>query len=558
MTGTTNRAPLPGLDEAEQVRHKGELRLPEPDAVVLGRPRRGVRAAAARGRPHADRVLAAVRAATRSRPPTSTRPTPATSGTWSTSRTGRSASRCSAACRRGPTRTAGSRRWRTTAPTSGAGCCPGWRPGWPMADRYDAVVVGLGALGSAAAYAPGPARPPRARARAVRARARARRLHDTSRILRHSYHTPGLRPADPGGVRRLGATSSAGRASSWSPSSAGSTCSRPTRRSRWTTTRRRSTRSASSYELLDVAEIGRRWPQFSLPAGTVGLYQDRGAIVPAGRGTALMQKLAAAAGAELRGSTRVLSVVDGPSGVDGVDGRPRRSSPTGSSCAPTPGPTRCSPASDVHVPLETTLEQVTYFAPERPGSFAPHQLPLWIWMDDPSFYGFPCYGEPTVKAAQDCGGPVVDPRPSRGPPSPTRRCWSGSPTFMASVLPGVRAAGALDPLPVHPDARPRLRPRARSPATSRSSSASAPAHGFKFAPTFGRLLAELATVGRDDDRPHAVPARPSRPDRPGVRRRTGWSEDVGRTPPAGCVNLIAGRATLGHDEVRPGGDALHG
>ena len=29
-------------------------------------------------------------------------------------------------------------------------------------------------------------------------------------------------------------------------------------------------------------------------------------------------------------------------------------------------------------------------------------------MDDPSYYGFPCYGEPTVKAAQDCGGPVID------------------------------------------------------------------------------------------------------------------------------------------------------
>ena len=30
-------------------------------------------------------------------------------------------------------------------------------------------------------------------------------------------------------------------------------------------------------------------------------------------------------------------------------------------------------------------------------------------MDDPSYYGFPCYGEPTVKAAQDCGG--TDGRP---------------------------------------------------------------------------------------------------------------------------------------------------
>ena len=39
-------------------------------------------------------------------------------------------------------------------------------------------------------------------------------------------------------------------------------------------------------------------------------------------------------------------------------------------------------------------------------------------MDDPSFYGFPTYGEPTVKAAQDCGGPVVDPDDRTSEPDP--------------------------------------------------------------------------------------------------------------------------------------------
>ena len=39
----------------------------------------------------------------------------------------------------------------------------------------------------------------------------------------------------------------------------------------------------------------------------------------------------------------------------------------------------------------------------------PRLMPLWLWMDDPCFYGFPSYGEPTVKVAEDCGGPSVDP-----------------------------------------------------------------------------------------------------------------------------------------------------
>ena len=89
----------------------------------------------------------------------------------------------------------------------------------------------------------------------------------------------------------------------------------------------------------------------------------------------------------------------------------------------------------MQVPLEVTLEQVTYFRPERPDDFAPGRLPLWIWMDDPSYYGFPYYGEPTVKAAQDCGGPTVDPD-DRDRPSATRRCRPGSPTTCARMLPG--------------------------------------------------------------------------------------------------------------------------
>ena len=328
---------------------------------------------------------------------------------------------------------------------------------------YDVVVVGLGALGSAAAMHLA------RRGQRVLGLERFELGHKRGASPRHqpdpAAQLPhaGLRAADPGGVRRLGATSSAGRASSWSPSSAASTCSRPTRRSRWTTTRRRSTTSASRYELLDVAEIGRRWPQFSLPAGTVGLYQDRGAIVPAGRGTALMQKLAAAAG---RRAARL--------DAGAVGGRrrrrasrcrrtPRRSSPTGSSCAPTPGPTRCSPASTSASPWRPRWSRRRTSPPSAPAASRPHHLPLWIWMDDPSYYGFPCYGEPTVKAAQDCGGPVID---TSDPDVADLRAGPGDAGAARVVhgvgAAGVRAAGPLDPLPVHPHARPRLRPRARA------------------------------------------------------------------------------------------------
>ena len=362
-----------------------------------------------------------------------------------------------------------------------------------MADRYDAVVVGLGALGSAAAM------------HLARGGLRVLGLerfelghkrgasHDTSRILRHSYHTPGyvrltqeayadwadlerwsgeqlvtvvggldLFPADPA-IPMDDYTASLDEV-------------------------------GIVHELLDVAEIGRRWPQFSLPAGTIGLYQDRGAIVPAGRGTALMQKLAAAAGAELRGSTRVLSVVDGPSGVTVSTESETFVADRVVVCADA-WTNEVLAGLDVHVPLETTLEQATYFAPERPGSFAPHHLPLWIWMDDPSYYGFPCYGEPTVKAAQDCGGPVIDTsdpesRTSEPDPAMLERLAS----FMASVLPesGQPVRSIRCQYTLTPDRDFVLAP---VPGHESVVVGLGAAHGFKFAPTFGRLLAELATAG---------------------------------------------------------------
>ena len=362
------------------------------------------------------------------------------------------------------------------------------------ADHWDAVVVGLGALGSAAAM------------HLARGGLRVLGLerfelghkrgasHDTSRILRHSYHTPGYvrltqeAYADWADLERWSGeqlVTVVGGLDLFPPDPAipmdDYTASLD--------------EVGIVHELLDVAEIGRRWPQFSLPAGTIGLYQDRGAIVPAGRGTALMQKLAAAAGAELRGSTRVLSLVDGPSGVTVSTDSETFVAGRVVVCADA-WTNEVLAGLDVHVPLETTLEQATYFAPERPGSFAPHHLPLWIWMDDPSYYGFPCYGEPTVKAAQDCGGPVIDTSdPESRTSEPDPAMLERLATFMASVLPesGQPVRSIRCQYTLTPDRDFVLAP---VPGHESVVVGLGAAHGFKFAPTFGRLLAELATAGK--------------------------------------------------------------
>ena len=230
-----------------------------------------------------------------------------------------------------------------------------------------------------------------------------------------------------------------------------------------------------------------------------------------------MQKLAVAAGASLRGSTQVLELSDAASGRQVVTSDGTFAADRVVVCADA-WTNEVLAGLDVRLPLETTLEQATYFAPERPGSFAPHHLPLWIWMDDPSYYGFPCYGEPTVKAAQDCGGPVID---TSDPSVAHLRPGSGDAGAAGRVhglgAAGVRSAGPVDPLPVHADSRPRLRP---CPGARPRVGRRRPRRRARL-----QVRADVRTGARrprrdrlDDDGRLAVPPRPRRPDRPVVRR----------------------------------------
>ena len=128
-------------------------------------------------------------------------------------------------------------------------------------------------------------------------------------------------------------------------------------------------------------------------------------------------------------------------------------------------------------------------------------------MDEPSFYGFPCYGEATVKAAQDCGGPVVDPdAPHRRRRRRAARAAGRArgPDRCPGSGPAVRSLRCqytltpdrdfvIDPVPGHESVVVGL----------------GAAHGFKFAPTFGRLLADLATGKRDTVSPTFALDRPA-------------------------------------------------
>ncbi len=358
-----------------------------------------------------------------------------------------------------------------------------------MAETFDYVVVGLGGLGSAATW--------ELARRGHRVLGLERfglghahgASHDTSRILRHSYHTPAYvrltqeAYADWARLERAAGTSlvtTTGGLDLFPPDPAIPSGDY--------------TRSMDEvgipYEALDAAQVTARWPQLRVPDGTLALFQADAAIVPAGRTTAVLHDRARSLGAELRDHSPVLGLEDlGDAGVRVT------TADTEIDCR---GVVVAADAwvNDVvgqlgwRVPLQVTLEQVTYFGIEHPERFV--GLPLWIWMDDPSFYGFPAYGEATVKAAQDCGGPVVDPDHRTSDPEPAMEALLAQ--HLRAILPAVGPPlrSVRCQYTLTPD---RDFVMAPVPGHERVVVGLGAAHGFKFVPTFGRVLADLVTSG---------------------------------------------------------------
>ncbi|MCB0998768.1 MAG: N-methyl-L-tryptophan oxidase [Acidimicrobiales bacterium] len=359
----------------------------------------------------------------------------------------------------------------------------------------DVVVVGLGGLGSASAYW-------LARAGVSVVGLEQFELghvrgasHDHSRIIRRSYHTPTY------------VELTAGAYDAWTEverdsgqqviTRTGGIDLFPADAAIDPTTYRESLDAVGvPHEWLDAGEVRRRWPAFdrgTMVAGDVhALFSAETGIVPAGPGTALLQRMAVEHGARLIDRSPVRSI--DPSGGEVVivaDGLTVRAGAV-IVCADAWTNRLLAPLGH-RVSMAVTREQVSYFPTADRDDLAVGRFPVWIWMDDPSFYGFPLFGPPDVverlKGSEDCGGPEVDPDTRTFEPDLAMEQRLGR--FMADLLGdrfGVPSTTTclytltadrdfvVDRLPDHPHVCVGL----------------GAAHGFKFASWFGRTLAELA------------------------------------------------------------------
>jgi sarcosine oxidase len=246
------------------------------------------------------------------------------------------------------------------------------------------------------------------------------------------------------------------------------------------------------YDILDAAELRRRFPQFRFDGDIHAVYQPDGGLVGAIKANEAHRRLALRNGATLLDNMPVKHIRRVNGGYE-ISAGGRTFSAEKIVVAGGPWTNRLLAHFGLELPLKVTHEQVTYVDSPHLEEFSPDRFPVWIWMIHDNYYGFPVYGAAGVKIAKDRFSPTdTDSRgfdPDAGNERDVLR-------FLEDHIP--RAAGPVlytkTCLLTHtPDADFVLD---RIPGHPNCVCAVGATHAFKFASVIGRTLSELLIDGQ--------------------------------------------------------------
>ena len=246
---------------------------------------------------------------------------------------------------------------------------------------------------------------------------------------------------------------------------------------------------AVPFEILDAAEVMRRWPQWRLPDDVTAMWQSRAGLADPYRGNAAHRRLATAHGATLVDRTPVTAIRE-VGGAYAVEAGGTTHTAARVILAADAWTNALLAAFDRRLPLTVTKEQVTYFAAADPARFAPDRFPVWIWMDEPSFYGIPTYGEAGPKAAQDAGGQATTPETRTFERDDAM--FERVRRFVETYLPSAAGPELLTKTCLYTLTPDRDFVVDRVPDAPGVVVGLGAGHGFKFASVLGRVLVELA------------------------------------------------------------------
>jgi sarcosine oxidase len=247
-----------------------------------------------------------------------------------------------------------------------------------------------------------------------------------------------------------------------------------------------------AYERLSAADVMHHWPQFRLTGDVTALYQSESGIATPNKSNAAHRRLALAHGATIRDNAPVTAIQSNGDEIIVVAGG------VNYSCqrlviAAGAWSDRILAHFGRRLHLTVTQEQVTYFHSPRPDEFNPDRFPIWIWLDEPCFYGFPTFGEAGPKVAQDVGGERVTPETRAFEPNPAT--LARTETFLAQVLPDMLGPHIYTKTCLYDMPPDRNFVLCSLPEQPNVSFVSGAAHSYKFAALIGKILSELALDG---------------------------------------------------------------
>jgi monomeric sarcosine oxidase len=363
-----------------------------------------------------------------------------------------------------------------------------------MDTTYSHIVIGAGALGSAAAYALAKAGAGRVLVVEQYQLGHTRGAsEDHSRIIRHAYHSrsyTALTQAaydnwaqleDETGLQLVLKTGGLDLAVANTPGEAELAAYRDSLEP-----------FAIPYETLSAVEIRRRWPQWHIGDDVVALYQPDGGILDVRRAAAAHRARARALGVDFRTETVVRSVASDNGSVRVVTDSDELRAEQVVLCVASWLPELLADLG-LSWPITLSQEQVSYFATPNLRDFAPDRFPMWIWHGDAVFYGFPVYGEVAVKAAQDMSGRFVTQSTRSFEPDPHETEVLAK--FLRARLPGALGPELLSKTCVYDMPPDREFILDRVPGHARICVAVGAGHAAKFAGLIGTILADLATTG---------------------------------------------------------------
>jgi sarcosine oxidase len=250
-----------------------------------------------------------------------------------------------------------------------------------------------------------------------------------------------------------------------------------------------------THEVLDAAEIHRRWPILEPAEDTVAVLEDQAGTIRIDHAIEAHLTVAERGGARLDFGRRVVDWRPASGGgfeVETADGRVAGAA----HLVITTGPWIGEFVPDLQLPLTVEREVPMWFRPTmEPASVGAERLPVWVLRDaDTMFYGAPYDPELGLKVSIHHWGTFVE-------PDTVERDVGDADvervrTFLRHRMP--TANGDLVNAKVclytnTPDETFVIDRHPAAPGVAYASACSG--HGFKFAPVIGEILAELVTTG---------------------------------------------------------------